>query len=252
VTNNQFLPHQFVGVVGVLLGNGDGTFQGPASYATGGFDASSAAIGDVNGDGNPDVVVTNACQNLNQGGNCGGQPGAVAVLFGNGDGTLQFAVSYNTGAYDPTAVAIGDVNGDGNLDLIVSNGCQNPSPCYGQLGALTVLLGNGDGTFQAPVAYSSGGYFPNSIAISDVNGDGKLDVVVANCNGIGIDCANSATVGVLLGNGDGTFQGPVAYDPGGNGAGATSIAVGDVNGDERPDLVVGICPSADQSVCDSV
>src|ERR1019366_1016730 len=89
------------------------------------------------------------------------------------------------------------------------------------------LLGNGDGTFQAPVTYSSGGAEPWGIAVADVNGDGKLDILVAN--------AGSGSVGVLLGNGDGTFQAPVTY---GSGQYSTSIVATDVNGDGKPDLVL--------------
>ena len=80
-----------------------------------------------------------------------------------------------------------------------------------------MLLGNGDGTFQTAVTYVSGGYGAASVAVADVNGDGKLDVVVANCSGSSSDCSGSAgNVGVLLGNGDGTFQTAVTYRLGRN------------------------------------
>jgi FG-GAP-like repeat/Abnormal spindle-like microcephaly-assoc'd, ASPM-SPD-2-Hydin len=110
-----------------------------------------------------------------------------------------------------------DFNGDGKLDLAVTNGGDN---------AVSVLLGNGDGTFRSQVNYSTGNS-PNSVAVGDFNGDGKLDLVVVNY----LD--NS--ISVLLGNGDGTFRAHVDYATGG---GPNSVAVGDFNGDGRLDLAV--------------
>ncbi len=214
--------------VGVLLGNGDGTFQPAVSY---GVDANpiSIIVGDFNGDGKPDVVVAN------QGGN------TVSVLLGNGDGTFQPAVSYEAGPY-PTWVAMGDFNLDGKLDLVVAIQGNNFN-CYASY--VSVLLGNGDGTFQAPVEYGTGGACPGSVAVSDVNGDGKPDLVVANfCETYG-NCPYG-TAGVLLGNGDGTFQAAVSYallyaevsDD-------DYVAVGDLNGDGKPDIVVGLVGGVD-------
>jgi len=114
-----------------------------------------------------------------------------------------------------------DLNGDGKLDLVVANNCAD-SNCV--TGSVSVLLGNGDGTFQnamttvVPDAVAAFG----QIVVSDFNGDGKLDVAIGS-------------LGVLLrGNGDGTFQTPLFLAAGGPGA-----AVGDFNGDGRPDLAVG-------------
>ncbi len=206
-------------LLSVLLGNGDGTFQSPVSYSSGGilpYYGGSVAIADVNGDGKPDLIATNR--------------GSVAVLLGNGDGTFQAAVNYSTGGYNAVSLAVGDVNGDGRLDLIVANRDSS---------SIGVLLGNGDGTFQAPVSYSSGGEYPQSVAIADLNGDGKLDLAVANGCRTG-KCPNGV-VTVLLGNGDGTFQAPVNLNP--VRKYAFSVAVGDVNGDGNPDLVVASgCP----------
>ena len=89
--------------------------------------------------------------------------------------------------------------------------------------------------FAPAVAYGSGGWSANSVAVGDLNGDGKPDLVIANPCASSSNCGNS-TVGVLLGNGDGTFQTVVAYDPGGNDS--LGVAVADVNGDGKPDLVV--------------
>ena len=216
------------GSVGVLLGNGDGTFQPATSYLSGGLYADSIAVADLNGDGNPDLVVANCGANANA--NCAGASGNVAVLLGNGDGTFQTAVPYHLGGggFGSTSVAVADVNGDSKLDLVVAGGC-NGGGCVG------VLLGNGDGTFQSELTPSgSGGISALWLAVADLNGDGHSDVVVAN------QCADntctSSSVGVLLGKGDGTFQTVVAYDPGGLYSDGVEIA--DVNGDGKPDLVV--------------
>jgi hypothetical protein len=206
--------------VNVLLGNGDGTFQPPVAYGSGGSDARSVVIADVNGDGKPDLVVAN-------------QSGAAGVLLGNGDGTYQAAVTYNSGGNNVTSLAITDVNGDGKPDLVLANECA-ASDCTSA--SVSVLLGNGDGTFQSAVNYSSGGYFATSVVVGDFNGDGKPDLLVANECAVGSNCASTGSLGVLLGNGDGTFRTAVNYGPGGQFP--YSLAVGDVNGDGTPDLLV--------------
>lgn len=173
----------------------------------------SVAAGDLNGDGKEDLAVANAVLGL--------LPGSVSVLLGNGDGTFHPQSTYPSGGTGPSAIAIGDVNGDFKPDLAVANYNSN---------SVGVLLGKGDGTFAAAALYTTTGSLPASVAIGDLNGDGKQDLVVADFG--------SAAVGpeVLLGNGDGTFQAGVAYatDPGG----ANSVAIADVNGDAKPDLVV--------------
>ena len=117
----------------------------------------------------------------------------------------------------PSTVAVGDFNGDGVQDLAVAN--VNSAN-------VSVLLGNGDGTFQVAVNFGAGGR-PRSVAVADFNGDGVQDLAVAN------DGSNN--VSVLLGNGDGTFQEAVNF---GAGIFPVSVAVGDFNGDGRPDLAV--------------
>src|SRR5208282_1563469 len=99
-----------------------------------------------------------------------------------------------------------DMNGDGKPDLVVANcGPNEQVQCYtGVNGVIGVLLGNGDGTFQTAITSDPGGTITESLAVADVNGDGKLDVVVANACSTLDPCEGS--VGVLLGNGDGTFQ----------------------------------------------
>ena len=132
---------------------------------------------------------------------------------------LNFAsiVDYASGGVGAYAIAVGDVNGDGNPDLVVAN---QSADSTGGNGSVGVLLGNGDGTFRAAVPYPSGGYQTEAIALADVNLDGKLDLVVTSC------CGARGVVGVLLGNGDGTFQPATTYDSGG--LYALTVAVADV------------------------
>src|SRR3984957_18644486 len=223
VTNRNCLKGCSGGIVSVLLNNGDGTFRPPVIYSSGQRDAWSIAVADVNGDGMPDLVVSD------------GDESFVSVLLGNGDGTFQPALSYASGEGGTFSVVVADVNGDGTPDVLVTkySGGNNGN------GSVGVLLGNGDGTFQPVVHYGSGGFSPiapNALAVRDVNGDGKLDLVVANtCSRS--TCSGHGTVGVLLGNGDGTFQ-PAISDSSSGGL-AQSIAVADVNRDGKPDIVVG-------------
>jgi hypothetical protein len=144
-------------------------FANAVVYGTGGDYAASVAVADLNGDGKADVVVANC----GSGGNCGMSPGSVGVLLGNGDGTFQTAVAYSSGGYGAVSVALADVNRDGKPDVLVANSCSDAACATG--GSVSVLLGNGDGTSRTAVAYSSGGYGAVSVAVADVNGDGKPD-----------------------------------------------------------------------------
>ncbi|MGC2422757.1 MAG: FG-GAP-like repeat-containing protein [Nitrospirota bacterium] len=152
--------------VSILFGNGDGTFLGNSDYGIVG--ATSVAIGDFNGDGKLDLAIATITQ-------------TVSIMLGNGDGSFATPVDYTTGYSDIPlySVATGDFNGDGKLDLVVIN----------MYGTVSVLLGNGDGTFQSKVDYATGGE-SESVAVGDFNGDGKLDLAVA---------INNGTVSVLLG-----------------------------------------------------
>ena len=214
------------GSVGVLLGNGDGTFQPAVLYDSGGVDTGWLALADINGDGIPDLVVGNSYAPGTNGAS------SVGILLGKGDGTFQPVVTYPTGAapvFSGIALAVGDLNADGKPDIVVTTA-----------GSLDVLMGNGDGTFQAPVTYSLGGF---GVAIADVNGDGIPDLVV----GTGSEYKLSFTgyLVVLLGKGDGTFSTPWLYES--VAAIAYNPMVADVNGDGIPDLLA-VTSSTEETV----
>lgn len=187
------------GSISILVGNPDGTFQSHVDYPLG-SDPTFAVVGDFNGDGKPDIAVTDAVSNT------------ISVLLGNGDGTFQSPVGYATGVGPLSAVA-GDFNGDGHVDLAVANSGST---------SVSILLGMGDGTFRSHVDYATS-FGPQSVVAADFNGDGNLDLAVADSN-----------VSVLLGNGDGTFRVPAEYP----GNGATFVVAGDWNGDGNVDLAI--------------
>jgi hypothetical protein len=145
----------------VLPGSSGSTFPTVATYATpSNLSPLSLAVGDVNGDGYPDVIVTS-------------NSSTVGILLGTGTGALVGAATYATGTgTQPWGVAVGDINGDGKPDLVTAN---RLSDTY------SILLGTGAGLFQAPTVQSvSSGSYPTSVALNDINGDGRLDIILAN------------------------------------------------------------------------
>jgi hypothetical protein len=210
--------------ISVLLGKGDGTFEGTIANHVGPV-TSAAVTGDFTGNGNLGLAVVNAGSN------------SVTILPGNGDGTFQQSttVALPAGSGATTAVA-GDFNRDGRLDLAVSE----PG-----LGAVAILLGNGDGTFEPAVQYSlrdvptpegvTAGT-PSAIVVGDFTGNGVLDLAVVDH-----DCSNGqGGVTILLGSGDGKFQvlPPILFGDPRNSPFPDAIVAGDFRGGGILDLAV--------------
>jgi FG-GAP-like repeat/FG-GAP repeat len=170
---------------------------------------------DFNGDGKPDLAVSEPCGNDPD---CPNFNGSIVILLGNGDGTFTAAASPAVNQY-PSALAVGDFNGDGNTDIAVANYSGS---------AVSILLGDGHGGFTTAPSSPAVGGNPDSIAVGDLNGDGKLDLVVT--------CSGSTNVSVLLGNGDGSFT-PAASPV--VGSEPQNVWLQDLNRDGKLDLVVG-------------
>jgi len=157
----------------ICLGKGDGTFQPPVNYAVG--DVTAIVAGDFDGDGKLDFGVLTTTGLFNS-------------ALGYGDGTFQAALVFSQGR---GRVTLADFNKDGNLDVAIPG---------------SVLLGNGDGTFQPPTnnGGNGGGSFSSAMRAADLNGDKNFDVIVGNRN-----------IETALGNGDGTFQQAMTFFAGG-------------------------------------
>jgi len=248
----------------VFLGNGDGTFTTAGQYPTGASNPSGILAGDFNNDGNIDLVTIDSAP--------GGS--VLSVLLGNGNGSFQPPVTTPLAGLqagllsngDSQNDGAGDFNGDGKLDLVIGNLIFTGTYTF----QTVTLLGNGDGTFQAPADPVSIANL--AIAFADLRGDGKLDMVVddppfaqvflGNGDGsfttgqsyyLGFNAAGNVVTGdfksdgkpdvavagaMLLGNGDGTFQAAPAVLPGGG-----QVATADFNGDGKPDMAVIMNPA---------
>ena len=211
--------------VGIMLGNGDGTFAPVSAITTFGCTLEGGIVtGDFNNDGNLDFAVVSGTL----GGDCNFNPGTLSIFLGNGAGGFTLKASYpmlGGPAYHNAAggLVTADLRSNGHLDLMAID------PNNG----VDVFLGNGDGTFVAPtaaVALPSPGN-SNSEAAADLNHDGKPDLVVASNN-------SSDGIYVLIGNGDGTFKSPVFYAQGSN-SGAMAVAIGQLIKGDNGDVVMG-------------
>ena len=203
--------------ISVLLNNGDGTFADAVAYQIGFFqpfaatEPASVAIGDLDDDGDLDLVVSSARADF--GGNL---PGIISVLLNAGDGTFPDQVIHGTGL-GPFSVALEDLDDDGDLDIAVamrdSDGIQ-------------IFFNNGGGSFVFGMSFSAGD-FPDGMVIGDLDGDGDPDFAVTNWT--------ENVVSVLLNNGDGSFGPRVTYSAG---VGPLASAISDLDGDGDLDLVV--------------
>jgi Bacterial type II and III secretion system protein/FG-GAP-like repeat len=194
--------------VSILLGNGDGTFAAKNNFAVG-TTPSAIASADFNNDGGLDLAVTNSAAN------------SVSVLLGGGDGTFSKLANDVATGNGPAAIATGNFNGvsaaNNNVSLAVANQTDN---------TISILLGNGDGTFGAAGAITAG-TGPDAILSADFNNDGVPDLVVTN--------GGSDTVSAFLGLGSGTFAPPLSLPTGNT---PVALAQGDANGDGSADLAV--------------
>jgi hypothetical protein len=208
------LINSILGVSQVDVGYGNGGFSSAGSlFRDGAGFPAGVAVGDFNGDGKLDAAIAN-------GGSTTYPYSGVSVSLGNGDGTFsQASGSPIAVGENLSAIATGDFNGDGKLDLAVTDEAGN---------TVSILLGKGDGTFEAPMTEVVGNA-PVAMVAGDFNNDGKLDIATAN--------SSDGTVTLLLGKGDGTFtqasESPylVGQDP-------DAIAAADFNGDGKLDLAV--------------
>jgi hypothetical protein len=197
--------------IGVLLAHDNGTFADVTTYFVDtGSQPRSVAVGDFNNDSRLDIVTANYGS------------GGISILFGYGNGTFSNATTYFTNLIGPLiTIAVGDVNKDNKLDIVTA---------AIDIMKVIILLGYGNGSFSNPLAYFLGrNVLPSSVAVSDFDCDNRLDIVVTNIQG--------SYVGVLLGNGNGTFK-PITRYSTWSTSSLYAVSIADLNNDNRYDLVV--------------
>ena len=227
--------------VSVLLGNGDGSFGTANAFGTGVIPTNGdnphllqLTFGDVNGDGNVDLLTTDA------------QSSSIAMFLGNGDGSFGSRLSTPTSTA-PTALVAGDINGDGQLDFVSINGPSSDGggpitsfsarltsasgAGYGDDGSsdttsLSILIGNGDGSFTTASELQTN-RTPETIHLADLNGDGQLDILTGN--------DRDGTLSAWLGNGNGSFQDSTSYEVQRT---AEKLTLADVNQDGSLDVLI--------------
>jgi hypothetical protein len=215
------------GSVSVLLNGGDGSFEAKRDYATG-REPFQLAIGDVSGDGKPDLLTNTSAGN-------------VSLFVNHGDGSFEPRRDYATGVGSADLLTLADLNGDGKRDLAFWGEESAPS--------VSVWLNKGDGSFRHedlrtcwPCFGTSSLGWVGAIAIADLNGDGKLDLVSRNLDDVSGSTEPAGSVSVFLNKGDGTFRRQHEYPTGFNSPalvrGPGSLAIADLNGDGKPEIVV--------------
>jgi len=216
--------------VGIFLGTGGGAFGPERVYQlplSGTERPIPIKVADVNHDGNSDLLF------LEFGSNGVTNTSSLTVMLGRGDGTFRTPHSFFPGN-GPNALTTADFNHDGKLDVAVAVQCA--LFCSNNDGFVAVLLGNGIGGFGPAQFYKSGAEFATGVDVGDVTADGNVDIVVSNFCTFGVGICGRGVVGVLRGNGDGTFNPAEMY----NSADffANDVAVADLNGDHKPDVAI--------------
>jgi len=194
--------------VSVRLGNGTGGFGPESRFGVSNCCINTGAVGDMNRDGNLDLIVSATYD--------------IAVLLGTGSGNFAPAILFNSNAVSEPV--LGDFDNDGDLDVVV----------VGRTGII-IHLGDGTGGLGSATTFPTGGS-PRSLAVSDLNRDGSLDIAVINSGCLGCDPIVQGSLAILVGNGDGSFGSATLFSN--VGTLPQSVIIGDLNEDEKPDMII--------------